>query len=65
VQFLGASARYQVSDSVRGLNHQKTILVIGLRHFIGAHSFSLRFTEDLDYFLSEDISLLIGWQFSG
>ena len=27
--------------------------------------FSLGFTEDIDYYSSEDISLLIGWQFSG
>jgi hypothetical protein len=65
VQILGASARYQVPDSVRGLDYRQTILVIGLRHFISAHSFSLGFTEDIDYFSSEDISLLIGWQFSG
>jgi len=65
VQFLGSSARYKVPDSVRGLNHPQTILVIGLRHSIGAHTFSLGFTEDIYYYSSEDISLLIGWQFSG
>ena len=65
VQILGASARYEVPASVRGLNHRQTILVIGLRHLIGSHSFSLGFTEDIDYYSSEDISLLIGWQFSG
>ena len=65
VQILGASARYEVPASVRGLNHQQTILLIGLRHFIGSHSFSLGFTEDIDYYSSEDISLLLGWQFSG
>ena len=65
VQILGASARYEVPASVRGLNHRQTILVIGLRHLIGSHSFSLGFTEDIDYYTSEDISLLIGWQFSG
>ena len=64
VQILGASARYEVPASVRGLNHRQTILVIGLRHLIGSHSFSLGFTEDIDYYSSEDISLLIGWQFS-
>ena len=65
VQILAASARYEVPASVRGLNHRQTILVIGLRHLIGSHSFSLGFTEDIDYYSSEDISLLIGWQFSG
>jgi hypothetical protein len=65
VQILGASARYEVPASVRGLNHRQTIVVIGLRHLIGSHSFSLGFTEDIDYYSSEDISLLIGWQFSG
>ena len=65
VQILGASARYEVPASVRGLNHRQTILVIGLRHLIGSQSFSLGFTEDIDYYSSEDISLLIGWQFSG
>jgi hypothetical protein len=65
VQILGASARYEVPDSVRGLNHPQTILVIGLRHLIGSHTFSLGFTEDIYYYSSEDISLLIGWQFSG
>jgi len=65
VQILGASARYEVPASVRGLNHRQTILVIGLRHLIGSHSFSLGFTEDIDYYSSEDISLLIAWQFSG
>ena len=65
VQILGASARYEVPASVRGLNHRQTILVIGLRHLIGSHSFSLGFTEDIDYYPSEDISLLIGWQSSG
>jgi len=65
VQIQGASARYEVPASVRGLNHRQTILVIGLRHLIGSHSFSLGFTEDIDYYSSEDISLLIGWQFSG
>jgi len=65
VQILGASARYEVPASVRGLNHRQTILVIGLRHLIGSHSFSLGFTEDIDYYSSEDISLLIGWQSSG
>ncbi len=64
VQILGASARYEVPASVRGLNHRQTILVIGLRHLIGSHSFSLGFTEDIDYYSSEDVSLLIGWQFS-
>ena len=52
-------------QTLRGLNHQQTILLIGLRHFIGSHSFSLGFTEDIDYYSSEDISLLLGWQFSG
>ena len=65
VQILGSSARYEVPASVRGLNQRQTILVIGLRHLIGSHSFSLGFTEDIDYYSSEDISLLIGWQFSG
>jgi len=65
VQILCASARYEVPASVRGLNHRQTILVIGLRHLIGSQSFSLGFTEDIDYYSSEDISLLIGWQFSG
>ena len=65
VQILGASSRYEVPASVRGLNHRQTILVLGLRHFIGSHIFSLGFTEDIDYYSSEDISLLIGWQFSG
>ena len=65
VQILGASARYEVPALVRPLNHRQTILVIGLRHLIGSHSFSLGFTEDIDYYSSEDISLLIGWQFSG
>jgi len=65
VQILGASPRYEVPASVRGLNHRQTILVIGLRHLIGSHSFSLGFTEDIDYYSSEDISLLIGWQSSG
>ena len=65
VQILGASARYEVPALVRALNHRQTILVIGLRHLIGSHSFSLGFTEDIDYYSSEDISLLIGWQFSG
>ena len=65
VQILSASPRYEVPASVRGLNHRQTILVIGLRHLIGSQSFSLGFTEDIDYYSSEDISLLIGWQFSG
>ena len=65
VQILSASPRYEVPASVRGLNHRQSILVIGLRHLIGSQSFSLGFTEDIDYYSSEDISLLIGWQFSG
>jgi len=65
VQILGASARYEVPALVRGLNHQQTILVMGLSHIIDSHRFSIGFTEDIDYFSSEDISLLIGWQFSG
>ena len=65
VQILGASPRYEIPASVRGLNHRQTILVLGLRHFIGSHILSLGFTEDIDYYSSEDISLLIGWQFSG
>jgi len=65
VQILGTSARYEVPESVRGLNHPQAILVMALRHVIGAHTFSLGFTEDIYYYSSEDISLLIGWQFSG
>ena len=65
IQILSASARYEVHEKIRGLNQRQSILVFGLRHITNSHRFSMGFTEDLDYYASEDFSILLEWQYSG
>ena len=65
VQIQSASARFEVHENISGLNQRQTILVFGLRHRTISNRISMGFTEDLDYYASEDFSILLEWQYSG
>ena len=64
-QILRAYARFEVHENISGLNQRQAILVFGLRHRTISNRFSMGFTEDLDYYTSDDFSILLEWQFYG
>ena len=63
VQILSASERFEVHENISGLNQRQAILVFVLRHRTISNRFSMGFTEDLDYYTSDDFSILLEWQF--
>ena len=63
VRILSASTNFEIHENISGLNQRQAILVFGLRHRTISNRFSMGFTEDLDYYTSDDFSILLEWQF--
>ena len=65
VRILSGSARFEVHENISGLNQRQAILVFGLRHRTISNRFSMGFTEDLDYYTSDDFRSCLNGSFTG